>query len=49
MIANLTTSDWYFILTAVSKVAPFGPEKQAQKAKVVAIVEAHYQGLPVNG
>jgi hypothetical protein len=49
MIANLNTSDWYFILTAVSKIAPFGPDKLAQKAKIVAAVNAHYQGLPTNG
>ncbi len=49
MISNLTPSDWYFILTAVSKIAPFGPIKLEQKEKVMSIVNAHYQGLPQNG
>ncbi len=39
---KLTQSDWYFILTAVSKSAPFSLKFQEQKARVVAIVQDIY-------
>ncbi len=42
MTETLTPQDWYFILTAVSKLQPFGPEMLAQKARVAAIVQDIY-------
>ena len=42
MTEKLTPQDWYFILTAVSKLQPFGPEMLERKARVAAIVQEIY-------
>ncbi len=42
---KLTQSDWYFILTAVSKVAPFSEAKREQKLRVAAIVQDIYHSI----
>ncbi len=45
----LTSQDWYLILTAVSKLAPFGPIMLADKQRVAGIVQRVYTEMTTKG